>query len=125
MKIVHSERAVFLSPSLIKALTLLKQQQADNPLDLVFPSKKGTYIEPRNLLRMYKSLTLKANVPYIPFHNLRHTHATMLMRNGENPKVVSERLGHARVSITFDIYSHTNEEMQRKTAKRFDQNFWT
>ncbi|MFJ7638408.1 hypothetical protein [Peribacillus sp. NPDC097225] len=38
------------------------------------------------------------------------------MRSGENPKVVCERLGHARVSITLDIYSHTNEEMQRKTA---------
>lgn len=125
MKTVHSERAVFLSPSLIEALTVLKQQQDNNPLDLVFPSKKGTYIEPRNLLRMYKSLTEKADVPYIPFHNLLHTHATMLMRSGENPKVVCERLGHARVSITLDIYSHTNEEMQRKMAERFDQNFWT
>lgn len=67
----------------------------------------------------------KANVPEIPFHNLRHTHATMLMRMGENPKVVSERLGHSRVGITLDIYSHTNEEMQRKTDDRFDNQFWT
>ncbi|MGE7662954.1 tyrosine-type recombinase/integrase [Peribacillus sp. NPDC097197] len=125
VKTAHSERAIFLSPSLTEALTIHKQHQTDNPLDLVFPSKKGTYVEPRNLLRMYKSLTEKADVPYISFHNLRHTHATMLMRSGENPKVVCERLGHARVSITLDIYSHTNEEMQRKTAERFDQNFWT
>ncbi|AXI11128.1 tyrosine-type recombinase/integrase [Oceanobacillus sp. 143] len=45
-----------------------------------------------------------ANVPYISFHNLRHNHATILMRMGENLKVISERLGHARVGITLDIY---------------------
>ncbi|WP_148335393.1 tyrosine-type recombinase/integrase [Bacillus sp. AP8] len=107
------------------ALADYKLQQDEHPMDLVFPSKNGTYLEPRNLLRKYKMLIKKANVPYIPFHNLRHTHATILMRMGENPKVVSERLGHARVGITLDIYSHTNEEMQKKTAERFDENFWT
>ncbi|MFJ7638407.1 tyrosine-type recombinase/integrase [Peribacillus sp. NPDC097225] len=67
VKTTHSERAIFLSPSLTEALTIHKQHQTDNPLDLVFPSKKGTYIESRNLLRMYKSLTEKADVPYILF----------------------------------------------------------
>ena len=52
-------------------------------------------------------------------------HATILMRMGENPKVVSERLGHADVGNTLDIYSHTNQEMQRESAKRFDDKFWT
>ena len=42
---------------------------------------------------------------------------------GENPKVVSKRLGHARVGITLDIYSHTNEEMQKRTANRFGEYF--
>lgn len=46
------------------------------------------------------------------------------MRMGENPKVVIERLGHARVGITLDIYSHTNQEIQRRSADRFDKNFW-
>ncbi|WP_353738297.1 hypothetical protein [Peribacillus asahii] len=44
---------------------------------------------------------------------------------GENPKVVSERLEHAKVGITLDIYSHINEEMQKKTADWFDDRFWT
>ena len=124
VKTSHSEPDVFLSPSLREALTTYKLQQDEHPMNLVFPSKNGTYLEPRNLLRKYKVLIKKAKVPYIPFHNLRHTHATMLMRMGENPKVVIERLGHARVGITLDIYSHTNEEMQKKTAERFDDNFW-
>ncbi len=45
------------------------------------------------------------------------------MRMDEKPKVVSEQLGHARFGITMDIYSHTNEEIQKKTAERFNNNF--
>ena len=125
VKTSHSERDVYLSASVLDELAKYRQQQEINELGLVIASKVGSYIEPRNLLRKFKTLTEKANVPIIPFHNLRHTHATMLMRMGENPKVVSERLGHARVGITLDIYSHTNEEMQKKTADRFDDQFWT
>ncbi|RLL43908.1 hypothetical protein D8M04_13470 [Oceanobacillus piezotolerans] len=86
--------------------------------------RNRNYLDPRNLLRKYKRLIEEANVPYIPFHNLRHTHATILMRMYKNPKIVSERLGHTRVGITLDIYSHTNQEMQRRSADRFDKNFW-
>ena len=125
VKTSHSERDVYLSASLRETLTEYRQQQKPNELGLVVASKAGGYLEPRNLLRKFQSLTKKANVPKIQFHNLRHTHATILMRMGENPKVVSERLGHARVGITLDIYSHTNEEMQKKTADRFDDRFWT
>ena len=124
VKTAHSERDVFLSPSLQQALAIHKTQQEANELDLVNPSQAGGYLDPRNLLRKFDAYIRKANVPKIPFHNLRHTHATMLMRMGENPKVVSERLGHSRVGITLDIYSHTNAEMQRRTAGRFDDEFW-
>ena len=125
VKTSHSERDVYVSSSLKETLIEYRQQQEPTELGLVIASKAGGYLEPRNLLRKLQSLTKKANVPKIPFHNLRHTHATILMRMGENPKVVSERLGHARVGITLDIYSHTNEEMQKKTADRFDDRFWT
>ncbi|MGG0175811.1 tyrosine-type recombinase/integrase [Gottfriedia acidiceleris] len=54
---------------------------------------------------------------------MRLTHATILMRMGENPKIVSERLGHSRVETTLGIYSHSNEEMQKKTDDRFDEKF--
>lgn len=91
VKTSHSEHDVFLSPSLQNALVKHKQQQEPNELGLAVPSKAGGYLDPRNLLRKFKALTKKAKVSRIPFHNLRHTHATMLMRMGENPKVVSER----------------------------------
>jgi integrase len=54
-------------------------------------------------------------------HDLRHTHATMLLRQGVHPKVVQERLGHANVSITLDIYSHCTANMQREAAAKIDE----
>ena len=49
-------------------------------------------------------------------HDLRHTHATLALQAGVHPKVVSERLGHATVSISFDTYSHAIPAMQEAAA---------
>lgn len=57
-------------------------------------------------------------VPTIRLHDLRHTAATLMLRNGEHPKIVSERLGHAKVSITLDVYSHALPTLQREAADR-------
>ena len=54
------------------------------------------------------------------FHDLRHTHATHLMRQGVPPKVVSERLGHSTVGITLDIYSHVMPDMQEDAVRKVD-----
>jgi integrase len=56
----------------------------------------------------------------IRFHDLRHTHATQLLRQGIHPKVVSERLGHASIGITMDTYSHVLPDMQEEAAERID-----
>ena len=53
------------------------------------------------------------------FHDLRHTHATMLLKQGVNPKIVQERLGHSSISITMDIYSHVMPSMQRDAIEKF------
>ena len=58
---------------------------------------------------------------HIRIHDLRHTHATLLLKAGVHPKVVSERLGHASVAITLDIYSHVLPGLQEAAAKRFDE----
>jgi integrase len=52
----------------------------------------------------------------IRLHDLRHTHATLMLQAGVHPKIVSERLGHAKVSITMDVYSHAVPSMQREAA---------
>ncbi len=53
-------------------------------------------------------------------NDLRHTHATMLLRAGVHPKVVSERLGHSSISLTLDVYSHVMPGMQQEAAEKID-----
>ena len=55
------------------------------------------------------------------FHDLRHAHATHMLVNGVHPKVASERLGHSRVGITLDLYSHVIPGMQEDASKTVDQ----
>jgi len=62
-------------------------------------------------------------MPVIRFHDLRHTAATLLLLAGENPKVVSERLGHASVEITLNTYSHVLPAMQKAAADPLDRLF--
>ncbi|GEM04961.1 site-specific integrase [Halolactibacillus miurensis] len=87
--------------------------------DLVVSTSIGTPYHPRNLLRNFNTLLDKCNVTKIRFHDLRHTHATLMLKLGENPKVVSERLGHSKVSITLDTYSHVMPDMQSASAEKF------
>ncbi len=63
----------------------------------------------------------KAGLPHIRFHDLRHSHATLLLKAGIHPKIVSERLGHANIGITLDTYSHVLPGLQERAAKRFDE----
>ena len=54
------------------------------------------------------------------FHDLRHTHATQLLKEGVHPKVAQERLGHATIAVTLDLYSHVMPGMQEDAALRVD-----
>jgi integrase len=56
----------------------------------------------------------------VRLHDQRHTHATQLLKHGVHPKVVSERLGHANIGITLDVYSHVLPGMQEDAARRVD-----
>ena len=60
------------------------------------------------------------NLPRARFHDLRHTHATQLLASGVHPKIASERLGHASVGITLDLYSHVTDTMQGEAAAKLD-----
>jgi len=63
----------------------------------------------------------KAGLSHILFHDLRHTCATLLLKGGIHPKIVSERLGHASIGITLDTYSHVLPGLQERAAGRFDE----
>ena len=63
----------------------------------------------------------KSGLPYIRFHDLRHTHATLLLQQGIHPKIVSERLGHSTIGITMDTYTHVLPNMQKEAAQQFER----
>lgn len=60
-------------------------------------------------------------VPKIRFHNLRHTHATLLLAKGVNVKLISERLGHSNIKITLDTYSHVLSTMQEDAVNKIEE----
>jgi integrase len=57
----------------------------------------------------------------VRLYDLRHTCATLLLQAGENPKVVSERLGHASITLTLDVYSHVLPDMQKAAAEKLER----
>ena len=84
---------------------------------LVFPSRKGTTMNAKNLTaRSFKPILERAGLPNIRLHDLRHTCATLLLSKGVHPKLVQELLGHATISITLDTYSHVLPGMGDQTA---------
>ncbi|WP_258111605.1 site-specific integrase [Alicyclobacillus sp. SP_1] len=88
-------------------------------LDFVCCTDKGTPLYHGNFTARWNSLIQKAGIPRIRIHDIRHTHASLLLQQGVNPKVVAERLGHANVSITLDTYTHLLPGIQEKAVDTF------
>jgi integrase len=129
-KTPQSRRSIPLPEDLISALRShrtsqleqrLKLGQEYTNLDLVFASELGGPLNSRNLAQRNFVRILKAaglSKEGIVLYSLRHTCATLLLIAGENPKVVSERLGHTSVKMTLDTYSHVLPDMQRGASAR-------
>jgi integrase len=127
----RSRRRVVLLPEPVRALRVLQVAQAADRHEagetyrdygLVFTVPGGAPISAANLLkRGFRPLIERADVPTIRFHDLRHSHATLLLRNGVHPKIVSERLGHASITITLDTYSHVLPDMQQEAVAGLQQ----
>lgn len=126
-KTARSRRAIPLPPSVMNDLKEHRAGQLEerlkagsyNDRDLVFADRAGEPLSPANIYkRHFKPLVAAAGLPALRLYDLRHTCATLLLAAGENPKVVSERLGHASITLTLDTYSHVLPDMQdQATAK--------
>jgi len=86
---------------------------------LVFSREDGTGVHPDHCSTVHDRLVKSAGLPRITLHGLRHTHATILLSKGVPVKVVSERLGHAKVEITLNVYTHVMPGMQAQAVAVF------
>ena len=85
---------------------------------LVFTRENGEGLHPQTVSQAFERAVTRADLPVIRFHDLRHTHATLMLGAGVHPKVVQERLGHASIQITLDTYSHVMPGMQADAAAK-------
>jgi len=130
-KTARSRRTVYLPQSIVQKLKAHKRKQAAEklkfkgtwgPYDLVFCSVEGTPLSIPNLTyRYFRPILTAAGIPQIRLYDLRHSCATLLLVAEENPKVVSERLGHSTVVLTLDTYSHVIPTMQQAATARLEK----
>jgi integrase len=122
-------RQIRLTQRSVEALRSHRKRQLEEKLrvnlyqdsGLVFPSTVGTPLSGGNLNRAFKALLQRAGLPETTrFHDLRHTCATLLLRQGVNPKFVQELLGHADISLTPNVYSHVLPDMGDAAAGSMD-----
>ncbi|MFC2063072.1 tyrosine-type recombinase/integrase [Chloroflexota bacterium] len=129
-KTASSRRTISLSPALVE---LLKKYRIDQELlriqmgisldedDFVFTRYDGTPLYPNAVTHAFQRIIKRAGLKHVRLHDLRHTHATLMLKAGVHPKVVSERLGHSNIGITLDTYSHVLPGIQEAAAERFDK----
>jgi integrase len=87
----------------------------------VFCDTHGGWLRKSNFLRnVFRPLIETAGLPRRRFHDLRHTSATLLLTLGVHPKVVQERLGHSKINVTLDTYSHVAPTLQKEAAAKLD-----
>lgn len=131
-KTARSRRTVSLDPETVAALQAHRKRQLEERMragdawvddDLVFCTELGGEQHPDRFTRAFQAAAKRAGVPPIRLHDLRHTWATLALEAGIHPKVVSERLGHATTSITLDIYSHVQPELDTQAATAVAQLF--
>lgn len=124
-------RVITLPAFAVEELRRLKRQQAEELLTLgvrqsdetlVCARADGEPLQPQSLTHQFTRLMSRIpDLPRVRFHDLRHSHATQLLLAGVHPKVAQERLGHASIITTIDLYSHVTETMQADAAARLDQ----
>lgn len=126
-KTSKSRRMVSLPSEAVQALRAHKAQQDRERLaagdgwadyGMVFTTTLGTPLHSRNVLRDYKKALIRAGITEsFRFHDLRHAHATLMLRAGVSMKIASERLGHSAIGITMDLYTHAMQSMDMEAAE--------
>jgi integrase len=126
-KTTKSRRTVTLTDSTLQALKAHRAHQAEEFLaagetyqrqDFIFANQKGGSLNIHAVDTRWETCVRKSGLPRITLYGCRHTHATVLLKAKVNPKIVSERLGHASIVITLDTYSHVLPDMQDEVVTK-------
>jgi integrase len=124
-KTAKGRRVIAIDPTTVEVLKTQAARQLEEQKEwddawidsgLLFTRENGEALDPESVSRYFRLAVKNSMLPQIRLHDLRHTHATLALQAGIHPKVVSERLGHATISITLDTYSHAIPAMQEEAA---------
>jgi integrase len=129
-KTAKSNRTIALPPS--TSLMLKDYQVSQNGLhllngkaltneSLIFCHIDGSPLLPDTVTHAWIKLVRRYGLKSIRLHDARHSHASLMLKQGIHPKIVQERLGHSSIQITLDTYSHVAPGMQEAAAVRFDE----
>ncbi len=134
-KTASSRRSIPLPTTVVRALVEHKRRQAEERLaagakyrnqGFVFATHLGNPVHNFNLIRRhFKKILKSAGLPEtIRLYDLRHSCATLMLAQGEHPKVVSGWLGHASTQLTMDVYSRVLPSMRRDASDRLEATLW-
>lgn len=117
-KSVRSRRTVSFTRQIALVLApLVADKEAD---EMVFLTTTGLMVRTRNFRRNWKTATKKAGLEGLRIHDLRHTHAAILIAAGRQMMAISRRLGHASTNVTDVIYGHLREEVDEGILDAID-----
>jgi integrase len=123
-----SKRNIDISPTLALKLKEWKLGCHKNEMNIVFPSREGHPVNHNNFSRGYFKKALKqTELKPVTWHSLRHTNASIRIMANQNPKYISEQLGHSSIKITFDLYGHLfkkDEEFTRSQVTKLENVFY-
>jgi integrase len=131
-KTAGSRRTLEIPPVTVEALRAhaVRQRQqrllADSSWQeqkLIFTTRVGTPVDTTNVLHGFQKILREAGLAKMRFYDLRHTHASLLIAEGVHPKKIAERLGHASIKLTMDLYGHLFQGSDKESAERMQKIF--
>ncbi|MCL6592879.1 MAG: site-specific integrase [Alicyclobacillus sp.] len=128
-KTLESRRIIVVTPSVLNTLCEWHRQQQEHAAlrgeawdetAWVVRHLDGEVPDPNTFTHAFRDAVKALGLPNVTFHDLRHTHATWMLESGVDLKIVSDRLGHANITTTGNIYSHVTQRMQREAVHKLD-----
>lgn len=121
-----SNRRIDLGPAMMIELKRWRLARLKNRSNLVFPNDSGNPMNYSNVVnRYFKPALVKAELPSMRWHDLRHTFASLLIHQGENIKYIQSQLGHSSPTVTLNVYAHLMSPVNQESACRLEKTIFS